>query len=272
MPSIQSPGLKTAAVTAVIIGCIAIAAASFSGRKSGPSANSEKPGMPGDISGAAEKMDKKPSADNLNSQAEIGAAQTGSPGGGTAKDKKSVTKLDAIEHPPEVKLITSVSKTESTAKIAEVNLLDEKRYEGENTIANHRRQPVYQRAPKEVNPIFDQKPVVLSEQTYLVFFKPDSTELDGQALAEINKLVELVSQHPDSNILIEGYSDSFGNNQFNRKLSRYRAEIVKSFLLARGVGDSRITAVGLGSKSPIGDNKTPAGRKKNRRVEIKVKL
>jgi len=111
----------------------------------------------------------------------------------------------------------------------------------------------------------------LSEQKFLIFFKSDSTELDNQAFEEINKIVVLVSQFPDSEIFIEGYSDSYGNYNFNKKLSQYRADIVKSFLTANGIDSSSITAVGLGAKSPMGNNKTGDGRKKNRRVEVKVK-
>lgn len=70
------------------------------------------------------------------------------------------------------------------------------------------------------------------------------------------------------NLRIEGYTDSAGSDELNQRLSRERAESVRSFLEKQGVAAGRMTAVGYGPKFPVADNATPEGRAKNRRVEI----
>jgi general secretion pathway protein A len=77
--------------------------------------------------------------------------------------------------------------------------------------------------------------------------------------------------HPDAEILITGYSDSEGYEKYNQKLSEFRANIVGSFLLGKGIKPDKIEIQGLGSQNPIESNATAAGRKMNRRVEIEVK-
>ena len=110
-----------------------------------------------------------------------------------------------------------------------------------------------------------------SEHKILIHFKQNSADLDSQAFEKLNKIVEIVSKSPDSEIIIEGYADSDGNYNFNKKLSQFRCTTVESYLAAKGIANSSIAAVGFGSDRPVGDNKTWEGRRKNRRVEIKVK-
>jgi general secretion pathway protein A len=76
--------------------------------------------------------------------------------------------------------------------------------------------------------------------------------------------------HPDTKILIKGYTDSDGNEEYNVKLSEFRANIIRSFLLGRGVTSNQIEIKGLGSKFPIESNRTSWGRMMNRRVEIEI--
>ena len=76
--------------------------------------------------------------------------------------------------------------------------------------------------------------------------------------------------HPDVNVLVLGYTDSEGYKKYNRKLSEFRANIVKSFLLGRGIKPEQVEIQGLGSENPIESNDTAWGRMMNRRVEIKV--
>jgi general secretion pathway protein A len=103
----------------------------------------------------------------------------------------------------------------------------------------------------------------------LVYFNHDSNELYSQSLQDLNSFSKLVLQNPDSNIIVEGYTDSSGSSRYNRKLSKFRAEIVKNYLIAKGISPSKIEAFGLGSENPIASNDTSVGRGKNRRVEIR---
>ena len=69
-------------------------------------------------------------------------------------------------------------------------------------------------------------------------------------------------------IAIDGHTDDVGSEASNIKLSENRANAVKNYLVKKGVDASRITVTGHGESTPIADNKTAAGRQKNRRVEL----
>jgi outer membrane protein OmpA-like peptidoglycan-associated protein len=85
-----------------------------------------------------------------------------------------------------------------------------------------------------------------------------------------DKLAEFLKTYPKRNVLIEGHSDSFGNEDFNLKLSQQRADAVRDLLVAGGIALQRIRTKGYGAKFPIVDNDTPVGRQQNRRVEVLV--
>jgi outer membrane protein OmpA-like peptidoglycan-associated protein len=116
----------------------------------------------------------------------------------------------------------------------------------------------------------DEQFLGFSEQKFLIYFKLNSADLDSQTFEKLNNIVKIVSKIPDSDIIIEGYADSYGDKNFNIKLSQFRSNIVEGYFIAKGIDSSRITAIGLGSDRPIGDNKSREGRQKNRRVEIKI--
>ena len=90
------------------------------------------------------------------------------------------------------------------------------------------------------------------------------TALDeGAALLQTEQFAPLKIQ-------IEGYTDNTGKERSNIYISQKRANVVKNYLVSKGINASRITAIGYGSKSPIADNATTQGRSRNRRVEFKV--
>ena len=77
-------------------------------------------------------------------------------------------------------------------------------------------------------------------------------------------------ENPGTKIVIEGYSDSSGPYSFNVTISKYRADSVKTYLLARKIAPERIESFGMGPEKPLYSNKTLEGRKLNRRVELKL--
>ena len=86
-------------------------------------------------------------------------------------------------------------------------------------------------------------------------------------------LDELTSKLGDMNlevIIAVGHTDSIGTDAYNQKLSIRRAESVKAYLQSKGIDANRVYTEGKGEKQPVADNKTSAGRAKNRRVEIEV--
>jgi phosphate transport system substrate-binding protein len=97
-------------------------------------------------------------------------------------------------------------------------------------------------------------------------FRPDSTELDTKALADIGRAASSLAN--GSTVYLLGFADSQGAASLNRELSQRRAEAVRSKLQELGI--RQIEARGLSSEMPVGDNSTPEGRQKNRRVEVWV--
>ena len=110
----------------------------------------------------------------------------------------------------------------------------------------------------------------IKEKKFLVYFRRESTELDSSLFETLTKIVDLLPIYPDVKILIEGYTDSYGDYSYNKKISQLRANIVKSYFEGQGIAESRITATGMGPENPIADNATRAGRSQNRRVEIRL--
>ena len=86
----------------------------------------------------------------------------------------------------------------------------------------------------------------------------------------LDEVVSVLSEQPNWSLKLEGYTDNVGKEDYNLKLSKKRAEAVKKYIESKGIMPSRITAEGFGSSKPIADNKTEAGREKNRRVEFKI--
>lgn len=86
----------------------------------------------------------------------------------------------------------------------------------------------------------------------------------------MNRVAKVLNQYPQTNITINGHTDSTGTEDYNQKLSERRADVVKNALAGMGVNPSRMTAIGYGKSRPVADNSTEAGRLMNRRVEILI--
>ena len=104
----------------------------------------------------------------------------------------------------------------------------------------------------------------------MVNFGFDSSNLTETAKANLDKLAQVLTNNPDTNINIYGHTDSKGADSYNLSLSERRAGAVKSYLMAKGVSSSRMLAMGMGENEPIASNDTDAGRAQNRRVEFAI--
>ena len=102
------------------------------------------------------------------------------------------------------------------------------------------------------------------------FFDFDKAVLKPEGKAKLDDLVSKMSGLNLEVIIAVGHTDSIGTDAYNQKLSVRRAEAVKAYLQSKGVESNRIYTEGKGEKQPVADNKTTAGRAKNRRVEIEV--
>lgn len=110
--------------------------------------------------------------------------------------------------------------------------------------------------------------VVLNENS--VNFDFNSANLTTLAKANLDKIAEVFTKNPDTNINVYGHTDSRGADDYNQRLSVRRADAVVNYLKAKGLASSRFTAIGMGESEPIDTNDTEAGRAKNRRVEFAI--
>lgn len=103
-----------------------------------------------------------------------------------------------------------------------------------------------------------------------VLFDSGQAQLRAGALRSLQRLAQVLQQHPDSRITVEGYTDSQGSDAFNLELSRRRAQAVSDALVAAGLPAAAIEIRAHGKAYPVAGNDTAAGRQMNRRVEIVV--
>lgn len=101
-----------------------------------------------------------------------------------------------------------------------------------------------------------------------VLFKFDSHELNESAINMLSELCTVISDIPGTNIKVVGHTDNIGEKDYNIVLSKNRAAAVGNFLRQSGIETINIKEEGKGFSQPIADNKSEAGRAKNRRVEI----
>lgn len=110
--------------------------------------------------------------------------------------------------------------------------------------------------------------LVLNENA--VRFDTNKSTLTAAAKANLDKLVPVFGEYPDTNITIYGYTDSTGPADYNLKLSGDRAASVRNYLSSKGVSAARFKVTGMGIADPIASNETNEGRSQNRRVEFAI--
>ena len=79
-----------------------------------------------------------------------------------------------------------------------------------------------------------------------------------------------LKRNSKAKVEIEGHTSSEGSEELNQKLSEDRANSVRNYMISKGIAAERVTAVGYGPSKPKADNSSEAGRKANRRIEIRV--
>jgi outer membrane protein OmpA-like peptidoglycan-associated protein len=103
-----------------------------------------------------------------------------------------------------------------------------------------------------------------------ILFDVNKSELKPETKDSLTRFSEILKKYPDTNLLIEGHTDSTGSDDYNLKLSKQRAQSVSDYLSGLGVTSNRFSVVGHGESKPVATNDTQEGRQLNRRVEISI--
>ncbi len=105
---------------------------------------------------------------------------------------------------------------------------------------------------------------------FIIFFSHNSKMLSDKAKEKLDRIVEIIRNNPSANITLNGYTDSYGEKSYNEMISEMRANMVKAYLVNKGVDSNNIQTFGYGAQQFIASNKTLEGRRMNRRVEIEL--
>jgi outer membrane protein OmpA-like peptidoglycan-associated protein len=103
-----------------------------------------------------------------------------------------------------------------------------------------------------------------------VLFGYNKSSISNNAMNSLDKLVTILNSYPDTDIEIQGHTDSRGTNNYNMTLSRERAYAVSGYLTSKNILSNRLSVVGYGESLPKYQNNTENGRSQNRRVEFLI--
>jgi len=103
-----------------------------------------------------------------------------------------------------------------------------------------------------------------------IYFATGSAKLLNTSFKSLDDVVRILNEDVNLKLSIEGHTDNVGKDDYNQTLSENRAASVRNYLISKGVDESRLISQGFGETQPIADNKTAAGRSKNRRVVMKA--
>lgn len=103
-----------------------------------------------------------------------------------------------------------------------------------------------------------------------ILFDVDKATLKAASKENLAKLAEILQKYEDTDILLEGHTDSTGTEEHNLTLSKQRAQSVSNYLAQLGVNPTRFTTMGYGESQPIATNDTAEGRQLNRRVDLAI--
>ena len=103
-----------------------------------------------------------------------------------------------------------------------------------------------------------------------ILFDVNKADVREETKTELAELAQILNKYEDTDILIEGHTDSTGTYEHNLTLSRQRAQSVANHLAIQNVNAARFTIMGYGEEQPVAPNETEEGRQLNRRVEIGI--
>lgn len=180
---------------------------------------------------------------------------------GVPGDKKEVNKVEYSPETGEFKMLLPTQKSYTITATKEgyfpvsetIDLSRDKRF-------RDIRRTLY------MIPVKSGQKIVMRE----LLFEQSKAELQNETNAELDHVAEMMKQHPEMEILVEGHTDNQGDWEPNVKLSQDRVEVVKKYLTGQGVAEKRIQTKAWGPSKPIASNETEEKRRQNRRVEFTI--
>lgn len=173
--------------------------------------------------------------------------------------------------------------------IAVLSACNSSKKTSKNTTSNHKKDPLAADAALKIGNMLDllatdligattnKADIFRTAEGINITFQPDfyfessSERLTADAKSVLNDISGVLNRYPYTEIFIEGHADSTGNQWNNKKLSETRAKTVALYLKAQGVVAERMAVAGYGATRPLVSNATPEGRRKNRRVLVKIR-
>jgi outer membrane protein OmpA-like peptidoglycan-associated protein len=182
--------------------------------------------------------------------------------------QESVTNLEDVANPEKKFVVSFIEDEEITVRIdAEGYLIYQEKFIAKATSQGDGNAldaiEGFRLTPKEIGTTIKIENVLFNRAT------ADFSNAEA-AQEELDKLVGLMNANPTMEIRLDGHTDNSGNSKLNIKLSEDRVNTVKTYLIEKGIVESRIEAVGHGGSKPLGSNSVTASRVLNRRVEFVV--
>nr|WP_299342153.1 OmpA family protein [Allomuricauda sp.] len=110
----------------------------------------------------------------------------------------------------------------------------------------------------------------LNDYARTILFDTGKSSIKAESTSVMVDIIQILNEYPNAKFTVEGHTDSVGSAKLNQSLSESRANAVRDFLIDKGIGADRLTAIGYGEEKPIATNNTRSGRAQNRRVEINL--
>ncbi|MEZ4239213.1 MAG: peptidoglycan-associated lipoprotein Pal [Myxococcota bacterium] len=104
----------------------------------------------------------------------------------------------------------------------------------------------------------------------LVYFDTDSSALNEESKAVLEGNVQVLQEHPDVKVQIQGHADERGTEDYNLALGNKRADAVREYLVNAGVSDARLSVLSYGEERPAVSGRNETAWSKNRRAEFVI--
>jgi len=178
---------------------------------------------------------------------------------------------------PEIPRITHSFQNKEIRKAVSVKKLSvlparavDRHYKQASEVVNHTENPTG--ISKSNFPTGGVQDISPDDLKLMIAFDYNTNEIPSETYKSLDKIAAIMLHDQSIEISVRGYTDALGRHGYNRKLSMFRANIVKSYLVGKGINPRRIRAIGMGEENPLRPNTTAKGRKANRRVEIELAL